>query len=122
MKYKRSIDSNSNIGEIDYGIFCSLALLLGIGIVMVYSASSFYAMFHENDSMYFLKRQLIWAIIGVIAMSFMMNIELYLILLKTWILFRNLYLIIVRKLLIETLVLFIMIVLIISLILTSKMI
>lgn len=75
MKYKRSIDSNSNIGEIDYGIFCSLALLLGIGIVMVYSASSFYAMFHENDSMYFLKRQLIWAIIGVIAMSFMMNID-----------------------------------------------
>ena len=75
MKYKMSIEKNNDMGEIDYGIFCALALLLGIGIVMVYSASSFYAMFHENDSTYFLKRQLIWAIIGIIAMSFTMSFD-----------------------------------------------
>ena len=63
------------LGEVDYGIFYSLFLLLAIGIVMIYSASSFYAMFHNNDSMYFFKRQLIWAIIGVISMTIMMSID-----------------------------------------------
>lgn len=61
--------------QIDYGIFYTLCILLSIGVVMVYSTSSFYAMFHNNDSMYFFKRQLIWAIIGVISMSIMMSID-----------------------------------------------
>jgi len=63
------------MGQIDYGIFYTLCILLSIGVVMVYSASSFYAMFHNNDSMYFFKRQLIWAIIGVISMTVMMSID-----------------------------------------------
>ena len=63
------------MGEIDYGIFYSVALLLTIGVVMVYSASSYYAMFTIKDSMYFLKKQLIAAIVGVIAMSFTMCID-----------------------------------------------
>lgn len=63
------------MGQIDYGIFYTLCILLSIGVVMVYSTSSFYAMFHNNDSMYFFKRQLIWAIIGVISMTVMMSID-----------------------------------------------
>ncbi|MDR3595803.1 stage V sporulation protein E [Clostridium sp.] len=57
------------MGEIDYGIFYSVALLLTIGVVMVYSASSYYAMFTANDSMFYLKKQLISAVVGVIAMA-----------------------------------------------------
>ncbi|MCE5221442.1 MAG: stage V sporulation protein E [Clostridium sp.] len=60
------------MGEIDYVIFYTVALLLVIGVVMVYSASSYYAMFINKDSMYYLKRQLISAIIGVGAMAFTM--------------------------------------------------
>ena len=60
------------MGEIDYGIFYTVALLLVIGVVMVYSASSYYAMFINKDSMFYLKRQLISAIIGVGAMAFTM--------------------------------------------------
>ena len=68
-------NDNKNMGQIDYGIFYTLCILLSIGVIMVYSASSFYAMFHNNDSMYFFKRQLIWAIIGIISMSIMMSID-----------------------------------------------
>jgi len=60
------------MGEIDYGIFYTVALLLTIGVVMVYSASSYYAMFMYKDSMFFLKKQLMWAVIGVVAMAIAM--------------------------------------------------
>lgn len=62
-------------GEIDYGIFYSVIILLAIGVVMIYSASSYYAMFKEGDSMAYLKKQLIWAISGLGAMTFMMNFD-----------------------------------------------
>ena len=38
------------MGEIDYGIFYAVILLLAIGVIMIYSASSYYAMFKEGDS------------------------------------------------------------------------
>ena len=41
------------MGKIDYGVFYTVTLLLAIGVVMVYSASSYYAMFTDNDSMFF---------------------------------------------------------------------
>jgi cell division protein FtsW len=49
--------------------------LLGIGVVMVYSASAVLA-FHEfGDSFYYLKRQLIFAGLGLVAMYFTMNLD-----------------------------------------------
>lgn len=63
------------LGEVDYGIFYSLFLLLSIGIVMIYSASSFYAMFKYKNSMYYLIRQGAFAIIGVIALLMMMRVD-----------------------------------------------
>ncbi|MBY6809541.1 stage V sporulation protein E [Clostridium botulinum] len=64
-----------NMGQIDYGIFYSVVLLLAVGVVMVYSASSYYAMFKNNDSMYFLKRQLVWAVLGMIVLCTTMSID-----------------------------------------------
>ncbi|NFO30342.1 stage V sporulation protein E [Clostridium botulinum] len=64
-----------NMGQIDYGIFYSVVLLLAVGVVMVYSASSYYAMFKNNDSMYFLKRQLVWAVLGIIVLCTTMSID-----------------------------------------------
>ena len=63
------------MGEIDYGVFCTIILLLAVGVVMVYSASSYYAMFHNNDSMHYLKRQLIWSVLGVVSMMIMMSVD-----------------------------------------------
>lgn len=63
------------MGQIDYGIFYSVVLLLAVGVVMVYSASSYYAMFKNNDSMYFLKRQLVWAVLGMIVLCTTMSID-----------------------------------------------
>lgn len=74
MKVIRSKRKNK-MGEIDYGVFYSVLLLLSIGVIMVYSASSYYAMFVVHDSMYFLKKQLISAIIGVVAMLFTMSFD-----------------------------------------------
>lgn len=74
MKVIRSKRKNK-MGEIDYGIFYSVALLLTIGVVMVYSASSYYAMFKSGDSMYYLKKQGIAAVVGMIAMAFTMSVD-----------------------------------------------
>ncbi len=63
------------LGDVDYGILYTLFILLAVGIVMVYSASSFYAMFHNNDSMYYLKRQSLFTVIGLIAMAFMIKFD-----------------------------------------------
>lgn len=50
-------------------------MLLLIGIIMVFSSSSVRAYYKYNDSLYFLKRQIIWAILGFIAMIFFMNYD-----------------------------------------------
>ncbi|MGC5325613.1 stage V sporulation protein E [Brevibacillus sp. SYSU BS000544] len=60
----------------DFFIIFATLFLLGIGIVMVYSASAVYA-YHtfEGDSYYFSKRQFIFAILGIASMYVMMNVD-----------------------------------------------
>lgn len=60
---------------VDYNILITVLILVSIGVVMVFSASSASAYYTYNDSFYFLKRQLLWAILGFFAMSFMMNLD-----------------------------------------------
>lgn len=45
-------------------LFLSVAALLLIGIVMVYSASAVYAMEKYNDPYFFIRRQLAWLVLG----------------------------------------------------------
>jgi cell division protein FtsW len=56
-------------------LFMTLALV-GFGIVMVFSSSYILAYFDPdyNDSLYFVKKQIMWAIIGIAAMFITMNI------------------------------------------------
>lgn len=75
----------NKMGEIDYILFYSIFLLLAIGVVMVYSSSSYYAMMnsdYHNDSMYFFKRQAAFAVLGSVIMIFMMSIDYHK--LKKW--------------------------------------
>jgi len=65
----------------DITIATSTMFLLTIGVIMVYSASAVLAFHDFGDSFYYLKRQLIFAVLGVIAMLTVMNVD-YLILKK----------------------------------------
>lgn len=55
-------------------IICTL-FLLAIGVVMVYSASAVSALYDYGDAFYYLKRQLVFAVLGVVAMFFIMNVD-----------------------------------------------
>lgn len=57
-----------NLGEADFILFATIMLLLAIGIVMVYSASSWTSNIKNGDDMFYLKRQLGWAVIGFASM------------------------------------------------------
>ncbi len=69
--------SDLKIGPIDFFLFSVIMLLVAIGVVMVYSASSYSAFFNPNykDSMYFFKKQALWAFIGIVAMFFTIKID-----------------------------------------------
>ena len=62
-------------GPTDYSLLVAVILLLGLGIVMVFSASAVMAMTNFNDPFYFLKRQAVWALIGLLGMTVLMNFD-----------------------------------------------
>ena len=59
----------------DFVIFFTVMALLALGVVMVYSSSAVAANVNFGDSYYFLKRQLVWATLGLIAMLFTMSLD-----------------------------------------------
>jgi cell division protein FtsW len=64
-------------GRPDFLLLALTLLLVGFGLVMVFSASSNIAVVSEKynfDALYFTKRQLIWAVMGIAMMLFIMNI------------------------------------------------
>lgn len=71
----RSRPKKRKMGTIDYGIFYTVLILVSIGTVMIYSASSYSAMFQTHDSMYYLKKQILACGLGVLAMLFFMAID-----------------------------------------------
>ncbi|MDK2926349.1 MAG: cell division protein FtsW [Bacillota bacterium] len=69
-------------GRTDFLIFFATATLLGLGIVMVFSSSSVAALAEFNDSLYYLKRQAVWTLIGLVGMSVFMQLDYHY--LKRW--------------------------------------
>jgi len=59
----------------DFAILFSSLMLLIFGIVMVFSSSSVLAYYIHKDSLYFLKRQMAWAVLGFVAMILFMNYD-----------------------------------------------
>lgn len=62
-------------GPIDFPLFIVILLLLSIGINMVFSASMYQDRQIYDDSYYHLKRQIIWAGLGIATMIFTSNIN-----------------------------------------------
>ena len=54
--------------RVDFPLLLLTILLTGMGLVMIYSASFARALYETGDSAYFFKRQLIFAVLGIIAM------------------------------------------------------
>ena len=62
--------------HINKKLFITIIALVLFGLLMVYSASNVVALYKYNDKAYFLKRQLIFAIIGIAIMIVIINIDL----------------------------------------------
>lgn len=61
-------------GKPDFLLLILTLILVGIGLVMIYSSSSVSALFDYKNDMYYLIKQLTWAGIGIIMMIIIMNI------------------------------------------------
>ncbi|UOY93732.1 stage V sporulation protein E [Ectobacillus sp. JY-23] len=59
----------------DFIIVVATLLLLTVGMIMVYSASAVWATYKFHDSFFFVKRQLLFAGVGIIAMGFIMRVD-----------------------------------------------
>lgn len=71
--------SKAKMGQIDFVLFAIIMLLVAIGVVMVYSASSYYAAFKVNDPEYYLKKQALWACVGTVFMFAAIKIDYHII-------------------------------------------
>ncbi|MBE6052451.1 MAG: putative lipid II flippase FtsW [Clostridium sartagoforme] len=66
-----------NMKSIDYILLCALLILLFIGIIMVYSSSSYYALYQKDiySTDYYFFKEITWAIVGLIGMGITMSID-----------------------------------------------
>jgi cell division protein FtsW len=71
----KSVIDTRRTEEPDLLLFITVFSLAGIGIAMSYSASAAYAANTFKDSFYFLKRQILWAIIGFGMLLFFLRVD-----------------------------------------------
>jgi cell division protein FtsW len=62
-------------GRVDGWLLIIVLTLLCIGIVTVYSASAFQATRYQGDALYYLQRELMWTILGVVAMLLTLRVD-----------------------------------------------
>ena len=59
----------------DYSLLFLTLFLVGFGLIMIYSTSSYYAEINFGSATYFLKKQAISVVLGVVAMIFVSKID-----------------------------------------------
>ena len=57
-------------------ILLIVTALVAVGVVMIYSASAIYSNSTTGDSMYYLKRHLVYIAIGIALMLYAMSLEI----------------------------------------------
>ena len=81
----KALISNVKIGEgtkknlkskVDNKLLILIISLLTLGTIMVFSASYPYALSHYGDGYYYLKRQAVFLLIGLLAMYFMSKLHI----------------------------------------------
>lgn len=73
---KAGLFQHKEDGPLDSFFLILVMILVTIGTVMMFSASYVYASEYMDDSFYFLKRQLIWAVGGIIIMLFISKVKI----------------------------------------------
>lgn len=68
-------DSYERGGYYDYSLLFLTLFLVAFGLVMIYSTSSYVAQLQKGDSMYYLKRQGVSAVLGIVAMLIMSKVD-----------------------------------------------
>lgn len=63
--------------HLDYPLLIVTILLVGLGLTMVYSATAVIGMEKYNDSYYFIRRSLIFTVMGIGALSFSLHFSYY---------------------------------------------
>ena len=66
---------NSLLHKPDWEIAAIVGIMLGIGLVTIYSSSGIYALERFGNSSYFFTRQLLWIVLGIIAGFFAMQFD-----------------------------------------------
>ena len=75
MKIPRiNIDKIRKTKNVDYTFVAVVLILLAYGLIMVFSASSASAHYRMNDTFYFIKRQALWAFLGLGGMAFFSSV------------------------------------------------
>ena len=65
-------------GNVDFTFLTTLIILIIFGLTMTFSASSASAHYQYNDAFYFIKRQMFFAVFGLIIMYAVSRIDLQL--------------------------------------------
>jgi cell division protein FtsW len=68
-------NETSHRGHYDRTLFFSILMLLVISVVMVYSSSSIVALTTYDDPAFFMKRQVLWALVGLAVMAVTMRMD-----------------------------------------------
>jgi cell division protein FtsW len=78
LRWRRLIGAAPSAGfrGADRWLLVTTVLLVGVGIVMIYSASAIRAQERFGDPAYFLKKQAVWVALGLLAMSWGMVTDL----------------------------------------------
>ena len=70
------------LGGLDIPFFMIVIALITLGLIMMFSASSSYSYYYFNDSFYYFKRQLAFAILGIVVLFVMSGVDYHV--LKRW--------------------------------------
>lgn len=64
----KNIGKKRSRGKIDLTFLILVFVILTVGLIMLFSASHVEALYREGDSFYYIRKQLVFAVVGIIAM------------------------------------------------------
>lgn len=75
VKRRKNSIMQKKVGNVDFVMLAIVLIMLFCGVIMVYSSSAYYALYENNSTEYFLKKELIWTVAGVLAMCVTMSVD-----------------------------------------------
>ena len=95
---KKKNKSKKIIIDRDNGVYISIILLFIIGLVLVYTSSSYYALYEKGDIWFFIKKQAFWGSVGLTIMIGLAWLDYHLLRYFTWVLYGVTFILLVAVL------------------------